>query len=45
VEYLRGQIWQPIGAEADAIGAVDTQGRNTPFRFHATLRDYGRLGR
>jgi CubicO group peptidase (beta-lactamase class C family) len=44
-DYLQ-EIWQPIGAEANAKWLIDAEGFEVAhFGFNATLRDYGRLGR
>jgi CubicO group peptidase (beta-lactamase class C family) len=44
-EYLTTRLWQPIGAEADAIWIRTTDGTETGSgNFNAVLRDYGRLG-
>jgi CubicO group peptidase (beta-lactamase class C family) len=38
-------LWQPLGAEADAAWGLGVDGQEgTGGTFHATLRDYGRLG-
>jgi CubicO group peptidase (beta-lactamase class C family) len=38
-------LWQPMGAEADAIWTVGADGQEqAEGGFNATLRDYGRLG-
>jgi len=43
--YLSEKLWQPMGAEADAIWSVGTDGVELAYGyFNATLRDYGRLG-
>src|SRR2546427_5445991 len=43
--YLQVQIWQPIGAEADATWLVDRAGQESTFCcLNAVLRDYARLG-
>lgn len=45
-DYLREKIWQPVGAEADAVWMIDAEGREVMhFGFGAVLRDYARLGR
>ena len=44
--YQGSRLWQPMGAEADASWLLDASGQEASFAFmHATLRDYGRLGR
>jgi CubicO group peptidase (beta-lactamase class C family) len=44
-EYLEQKIWQPIGAEADALWLVDNSGQEaTYFCMNAVLRDYARIG-
>jgi CubicO group peptidase (beta-lactamase class C family) len=44
-DYLSQRIWQPMGAEADAIWFVDKSGQEAAYCcLAATLRDYGRLG-
>jgi CubicO group peptidase (beta-lactamase class C family) len=44
-DYLSERIWQPMGAEADAIWFVDRSGQEAAYCcLGATLRDYGRLG-
>jgi CubicO group peptidase (beta-lactamase class C family) len=44
-EYLQEEIWQPIGAEADAMWLVDNSGQEATFCcLNAVLRDYARLG-
>ena len=44
-EYLSEKIWQPMGAEADALWQVDAGGYEIGYCcLNATLRDYGRLG-
>ena len=45
-DYLREEVWEPIGAEADARWLVDAEGFELAhFGFNAVLRDYARLGR
>ncbi|HZB90157.1 MAG TPA: serine hydrolase, partial [Stellaceae bacterium] len=45
-DYLQANLWQPIGAEADASWVVDAQGFEVAHGFfNAILRDYARLGR
>ena len=44
-EYLSTRLWQPMGAEADAIWITDRGGFETAGGgLNAVLRDYGRLG-
>lgn len=44
-DYLAEKIWQPMGAEADALWVIDRGGYETGFTgLNATLRDWGRLG-
>jgi CubicO group peptidase (beta-lactamase class C family) len=44
-EYLAEKIWQPMGAEADAMWIIDRGGYETGYvGLNATLRDWGRLG-
>jgi CubicO group peptidase (beta-lactamase class C family) len=44
--YLHENVWEPIGAEADASWVVDAQGFEVAHGFfNAVLRDYARLGR
>jgi len=41
---LQTQIWQPMGAEANATWGIDPSGQETAFCcFNATVRDYARL--
>jgi CubicO group peptidase (beta-lactamase class C family) len=43
--YASEKLWQPMGAEADAVWSVDTEGQALAFCcFNARLRDYARLG-
>jgi CubicO group peptidase (beta-lactamase class C family) len=43
--YLSVRIWQPMGAQTDAIWFVDKSGQEAAYCcLGATLRDYGRLG-
>ena len=43
--YLQSRIWQPMGAEADAIWTVDHTGQEVAYCcFNAVLRDWARLG-
>ena len=45
-EYLQENLWQPIGAEADAAWVIDAQGFEVAHGFfNAVLRDYARVGR
>jgi CubicO group peptidase (beta-lactamase class C family) len=45
-EYLATRLWQPMGAEADALWNFARGGRVLPFCcLNATLRDYARFGR
>ncbi len=45
-DYLGTRIWQPMGAQEDASFLIDAAGQEAAFAFmHATLRDFGRLGR
>jgi CubicO group peptidase (beta-lactamase class C family) len=44
--YMESELWQPMGAESDAFWSIDGSGREISFGFfHATLRDYARIGR
>jgi CubicO group peptidase (beta-lactamase class C family) len=44
--YLQERVWEPIGAEADAMWLLDADGFEVAhFGFNAVLRDYARLGR
>ncbi|NOJ39830.1 serine hydrolase domain-containing protein [Bradyrhizobium australiense] len=44
--YLQDRIWQAIGAESDALWAIDGTGQEITFCcFNAVLRDYARFGR
>ena len=44
-EYLEEKIWQPIGAEADAMWLIDRSGQEVTYCcLNAVLRDYARLG-
>jgi len=44
--YLQEKVWEPIGAEADAMWLLDAEGFEVAhFGFNAVLRDYARLGR
>jgi CubicO group peptidase (beta-lactamase class C family) len=43
-EYFSERIWQPIGAQTDALWLTDPSGLEAGYMgFNATLRDYGRL--
>jgi len=45
-DYLQRNVWEPIGAEADAAWVIDAQGFEVAHGFfNAVLRDYARLGR
>lgn len=45
-DYLQANLWEPIGAEADASWVIDAQGFEVAHGFfNAVLRDYARLGR
>jgi len=42
--YTQSRIWQPLGAEADAMWAIDGTGHEVAYCcFTATLRDWARL--
>ena len=44
-DYLRGKIWEPMGAEADATWLIDASGQEATYCcLNAVLRDYARLG-
>ena len=47
-DYMEEQLWQPLGAEADANWVLDQEGEDgvecALAGFNATLRDYGRFG-
>jgi CubicO group peptidase (beta-lactamase class C family) len=44
-EYLSEKIWQPMGAEADAMWTTDAAGQELCYiGLNATLRDWGRFG-
>jgi CubicO group peptidase (beta-lactamase class C family) len=44
-EYLEQKIWQPMGAEADAMWLIDRSGQEVTYCcLNAVLRDYARLG-
>ena len=47
-EYMTEKLWQPMGAEADALWVLDAEGASgvecTLGGFNSTLRDYGRFG-
>jgi CubicO group peptidase (beta-lactamase class C family) len=43
--YLQSRVWQPMGAEANAIWTVDHGGQEVAYCcFSAVLRDWARLG-
>jgi CubicO group peptidase (beta-lactamase class C family) len=43
--YLQSQVWEPMGAEADALWTVDHGGQEVAYCcFSAVLRDWARLG-
>jgi CubicO group peptidase (beta-lactamase class C family) len=43
--YLQSRVWQPMGAEADAVWTVDHSGQEVAYCcFSAVLRDWARLG-
>lgn len=43
--YAEEKLWQPLGAEAAAAWSKDARGQEITFAyFHATLRDWARLG-
>ena len=43
--YLQSRIWQPMGAEADAIWTIDHTAQEIAYCcFNAVLRDWARLG-
>jgi CubicO group peptidase (beta-lactamase class C family) len=43
--YLQSRVWQPMGAEADAIWTTDHTGQEVAYCcFSAVLRDWARLG-
>jgi CubicO group peptidase (beta-lactamase class C family) len=45
-DYLQKNLWEPIGAEADAAWVIDIQGFEVAHGFfNAVLRDYARVGR
>jgi CubicO group peptidase (beta-lactamase class C family) len=45
-DYLQENLWERIGAEADAAWVIDAQGFEVAHCcFNAVLRDYARLGR
>jgi CubicO group peptidase (beta-lactamase class C family) len=45
-DYLQKNLWEAIGAEADAAWVIDAQGFEVAHGFfNAVLRDYARLGR
>jgi CubicO group peptidase (beta-lactamase class C family) len=44
-EYLRENLWEPLGAEADAFWVVDSTGAEVAGGgLNAILRDYAKLG-
>jgi CubicO group peptidase (beta-lactamase class C family) len=44
-DYLQEKIWEPMGAEADAIWLIDRAGQEAAYCcINAVLRDYARLG-
>ena len=44
-DYLAEKIWQPMGAESYAFWSIDAGGYETAYMsFHATVRDYARIG-
>jgi CubicO group peptidase (beta-lactamase class C family) len=44
--YLQKNLWEPVGAEADAAWVIDAQSYEVAHGFfNAVLRDYARLGR
>jgi CubicO group peptidase (beta-lactamase class C family) len=43
--YLQSRVWQPMGAEVDAVWTVDCGGQEMAYCcFNAVLRDWARLG-
>jgi CubicO group peptidase (beta-lactamase class C family) len=45
-DFLQENVWEPIGAEADATWFLDAEGFELAhFGFNAVLRDYARFGR
>jgi CubicO group peptidase (beta-lactamase class C family) len=43
-DYFSERIWQPLGAQTDALWLTDRSGLEAGYMgFHATLPDYGRL--
>jgi CubicO group peptidase (beta-lactamase class C family) len=45
-DYLQENLWEPIGAEADAAWVIDAQSFEVAHGFfNAVLRDYARVGR
>ncbi len=44
-DLVESELWQPIGAEAEASWVIDQKGLEVAYCcFNATLRDWGRLG-
>ena len=44
-DYARENLWEPLGAEADASWGVDATGQEVTYAFfNAVLRDWARLG-
>jgi CubicO group peptidase (beta-lactamase class C family) len=44
-DYASEQLWQPLGAEADARWNIDSTGMEIGYAYYnATLRDWARLG-
>ena len=44
-DYVSDKLWQPLGAEADAVWITDPQGMEAAYCcLSARLRDWGRLG-
>jgi CubicO group peptidase (beta-lactamase class C family) len=44
-DYLQEKVWEPMGAEADAIWLIDRSGQEATYCcLNAVLRDYARLG-
>ncbi|NDG38718.1 MAG: class C beta-lactamase-related serine hydrolase [Betaproteobacteria bacterium] len=44
-DYVSDKLWQPLGAEADAVWITDPQGMEAAYCcMSARLRDWGRLG-
>jgi CubicO group peptidase (beta-lactamase class C family) len=45
VDYASAELWQPLGAEADARWNIDATGMEIGFAYYnAVLRDWARLG-